>query len=110
MKEYLFVYGLFRDSARNLLGEFIKCGKAFISGDLYKVSEFYPGYKKGNGQVWGDVYLIDPSILDELDEFEGDEYIRTKVITSTDVYCWVYEYKNDTSNFEIIEGGDWLLR
>jgi gamma-glutamylcyclotransferase (GGCT)/AIG2-like uncharacterized protein YtfP len=32
-----------------------------------------------------------------------------KLRTSTDVYCWVYVYK-DISEFTEIKGGDWLLR
>jgi gamma-glutamylcyclotransferase (GGCT)/AIG2-like uncharacterized protein YtfP len=45
-----------------------------------------------------------------MDEYEGDEYIRTKVISSTDIECWVYQYKYDVANFEEIKGGDWMLR
>jgi gamma-glutamylcyclotransferase (GGCT)/AIG2-like uncharacterized protein YtfP len=109
--EYLFVYGLFRDSARNLLGEFTKCGRAHVNGKIYKVNEFYPGlieYKKS--KVFGDVYLINPEVLPSLDEFEGDEYTRKKIKTSTDLECWVYVYKYEVSNFKEIEGGDWMLR
>jgi gamma-glutamylcyclotransferase (GGCT)/AIG2-like uncharacterized protein YtfP len=108
--EYLFVYGLFRDSARTLLGETTFCGKTTINGKLFKVNEFYPGYVKGDGKVVGDVYLIDPIVLDKLDEFEGDEYIRTKTRTSTDVECWVYEYKYDTKGIKEVRSGDWMLR
>ena len=108
--EYLFVYGLFRDSARTLLGETTFCGKSTIEGKLFKVNEFYPGYVKGKGKVVGDVYLIDPIVLDKLDEFEGDEYIRTKTRTSTDVECWVYEYKYDTKGIKEVRSGDWMLR
>ena len=110
--QYLFTYGLFRDSGKRLLGEdAVYCGKAFIKGNLYKVNEFYPGYVSGDeGKVWGDVYLFNPSNLQTMDEYEGDEYIRKEVITSTDVKCWVYEYKYDVSQFKRIEGGDWMLR
>ena len=80
--EYLFVYGLFRDSARNLLGNFVKCGKATVNGKIYKVNEFYPGLVENKkSKVFGDVYLIDPKVLPELDEFEGEEYIRKKMKT-----------------------------
>jgi gamma-glutamylcyclotransferase (GGCT)/AIG2-like uncharacterized protein YtfP len=108
--EYLFVYGVFRDSARTLLGETKFCGKGTIDGRLFKVNEFYPGYVKGDGKIVGDVYLVDPIIFDKLDEFEGDEYIRTKARTSTDVECWVYEYKYDTKGIKEIKSGDWMLR
>ena len=108
--EYIFVYGLFRDSAKSLLGATKHCGKANITGKLYKVNEFYPGWVPGDGKVWGDVYLIDPIIFEKLDDFEGTEYIRVKIRTSTDIECWIYQYKHDVSNFKEIIGGDWMLR
>jgi gamma-glutamylcyclotransferase (GGCT)/AIG2-like uncharacterized protein YtfP len=111
MKEYLFVYGLFRDSGKSLLDNATFCGKSSIPGNLYKVNEFYPGFVPNDkNKVWGDVYLIDPKILPKLDEFEGDEYIRTKVRTSSDIECWIYQYKHDISSFREIKGGDWMLR
>jgi gamma-glutamylcyclotransferase (GGCT)/AIG2-like uncharacterized protein YtfP len=108
--EYIFVYGMFRDSARDLLGKTTFCGKSTIKGKLYRVDNFYPGFVSGEGKVVGDVYLIDPVVFDKLDEFEGDEYIRKKVRTSSDLDCWVYEYKHDVSNFKEIKSGDWMLR
>jgi gamma-glutamylcyclotransferase (GGCT)/AIG2-like uncharacterized protein YtfP len=109
--EYLFVYGLFRDSGRTLIGDFVKCGKATINGKIYFVNEFYPGFVEGkSGKVFGDVYLINPEVFPKLDEFEGDEYFRKKIRTSTDLDCWVYVYKYDVSNFKEIESGDWMLR
>jgi gamma-glutamylcyclotransferase (GGCT)/AIG2-like uncharacterized protein YtfP len=111
MKEYIFVYGLFRDSGKNLLSDSTFCGKTYVTGKIYKVNEFYPGFVNNKkSKVWGDVYLIDPEILPKLDEFEGHEYIRTKIRTSTDIECWIYEYKYDVSNFKEIKGGDWMLR
>lgn len=108
--EYIFVYGQFRDSAKLLLGSAIHCGKASVSGKIYKVNEFYPGWVPGEGKVWGDVYLIDPNLFPKLDEFEGDEFIRVKVRTSTDIECWIYQYRHEVSGFEEINGGDWILR
>ena len=109
--EYLFVYGVFRDYGKAYLKKPVFCGKATIPGKMYKVNEFYPGYiPQTKGKIVGDVYIVDPMIFDDLDEFEGSEYIRTKVRTSTDVECWVYQYINDVSDFEEIECGDWLLR
>jgi gamma-glutamylcyclotransferase (GGCT)/AIG2-like uncharacterized protein YtfP len=110
-KEYLFVYGQFRDSSKNLLDNPTYCGRATVDGKIYRVNDFYPGLISGaDGKVLGDVYLVNSSNFEELDEFEGDEYIRTKLRTSTDVYCWVYVYKYDISEFTEIKGGDWLLR
>ncbi len=110
-KDYIFVYGLFRDQSKPMLGDAIYCGKSFISGKLYKVDEFYPGWVSGDaGKVWGDVYLFDSVLLQEMDTYEGDEYKRVRVVTSSDVECWVYEYKYDASNFTEIKSGDWHLR
>ena len=111
MREYLFVYGLFRDSGKILLHEVTFCGKATINGNIFKVNEFYPGFvRDSKGKVVGDIYLVDPSIFEALDDFEGTEYVRTKIQTSSDIECWIYEYKYDTSKFQRIIGGDWLLR
>lgn len=108
--EYLFVYGVFRDSGKGLLENATFFGKATIDGKIYRVNSFYPGFVRGKGKVIGDVYLIDESIFPELDEFEGDEYNRTKIRTSSDIECWIYEYKYDISKFKEISGGDWMLR
>jgi gamma-glutamylcyclotransferase (GGCT)/AIG2-like uncharacterized protein YtfP len=111
MKEYLFVYGVFRDSGKMLLNEVTFCGKSTVDGRIYKVNEFYPGFVRGSdGKVVGDIYLIDDSVFPQLDEFEGDEYIRKKIQTSSDIECWIYEYKYDVSKFNRIVGGDWMLR
>jgi gamma-glutamylcyclotransferase (GGCT)/AIG2-like uncharacterized protein YtfP len=110
--EYLFVYGLFRDSGNPLLGEKREhLGKAYIQGTLYKVNEFYPGFiRKGDNKVWGDIYKIDPKVFPILDEYEGDEYIRTKIIVSTGQECWIYLYKDDITDKPKIKSGDWMLR
>ncbi len=111
MKEYIFVYGQFRDLAKGLLQEPIKCGKASILGKIYQVNPAYPGFvEDGDEKVFGDVYLIDPVILPSLDEYEGEEYDRVKITTTTDVECWVYKYKYDIKGFRHIECGDWWLR
>lgn len=74
------------------------------------VDDFYPGFVEGTGKVIGDVYLIDEELFPSLDEFEGDEYIRRKIRTTSDIECWIYEYKYDVSNHKLIKSGDWLLR
>ena len=110
-KDYIFVYGLFRDQSRPMLGKATYCGKTSISGKLYKVDEFYPGWVSGGvGKVWGDVYLFDTSLLHEMDIYEGSEYKRVRVRTASDIECWVYEYCGDVSGFIEIKSGDWHLR
>jgi len=111
-KEYIFIYGVFRDYANILLDDGIYCDRAFVHGKIYKVGEFYPGFVRdqSDNRVFGDVYLIDPSIFPKLDEFEGDEYNRTKIYTSIGEECWVYEYRYSVGDFKEIPGGDWILR
>jgi len=109
--EYLFVYGLFRDSGKSLLKDATYCGRTTIEGRIYYVNEFYPGFVRDKGhKTWGDVYLINPDIFTDLDEYEGDEYKRTKIVTDSDIECWIYEYKFDVSGFKEIKSGDWMLR
>jgi len=47
---------------------------------MYLVNEFYPGFIRENcdSKVYGDIYLIDPNIFNEIDEYEGEEYDREK--------------------------------
>ena len=58
MEEYIFVYGVFRDSGKGLLEGCKFCGKATVDGDIYRVNDFYPGFTRSKGKVIGDVYLI----------------------------------------------------
>lgn len=111
-KDYIFVYGLFRDHSRKLLGDTTHLGKSSISGRLYKVNELYPGFVecKNNYEVWGDIFQIENSVLPSLDEYEGEEYIRRRIKTTSGLECWVYEYKYDTKKFDEIKTGDWYLR
>ena len=110
--EYVFVYGVFRDAYQNLLGDVIYCGNGFVFGKIYKVNEFYPGFKRMDceNKVHGDIYLVDSKMFPSLDEFEGHEYERKKIWTSIGEECWIYEYKYDISNFREITAGDWILR
>ncbi len=110
--EYIFVYGIFRDAYNKILDGSIYCDPSFVFGKIYQVNEFYPGYKRVdcNNRVYGDVYLIDPSIFPVLDEFEGPEYERKKIWTSIGEYCWIYEYKFPTDGYKEVKSGDWILR
>lgn len=110
-RDYIFVYGLFRDQAKNLLGFIEHLGKATVDGEIYKVNEFYPGFIRGRkGKVYGDVYIFNRENLPQLDEYEGDEYDRKRIMTSLGIECWIYEFKYDVSGFDLIKAGDWMLR
>lgn len=110
--EYLFVYGMFRDSAKGLLEDAKFCNKDYIHGIMYRVNEFWPGVVLNNkkDRVLGDVYLIKGDLFSKLDEFEGEEYRRVRVRTVSGVDCWVYEWALEVDNLKEIDGGDWILR
>jgi gamma-glutamylcyclotransferase (GGCT)/AIG2-like uncharacterized protein YtfP len=110
MREKIFIYGLFRDQAKDLLKDFKSLGIHSVKGKLYKVNEFYPGFVKGEEKIFGELVEVDNSVIPILDEYEGHEYNRIKIRTLTDVECWIYEYKYDISNFKQIKSGDWMLR
>ncbi len=110
-KEYLFAYGMFRDVARNLLGDMKHLGRKTIMGTMYRVDPFYPGVIFDNGGlIYGDLYEINPLVLPNLDEFEGQEYRRVKIKTNDGFECWVYEWILPINSFKKIESGDWLIR
>jgi gamma-glutamylcyclotransferase (GGCT)/AIG2-like uncharacterized protein YtfP len=115
--EYIFVYGVFRDAGKILIDNSIHCGEAFVFGNMYMVDEFYPGFiRSSNGhKIRGDVYLLEKSLFESLDEYEGDDYNRVKIWAMVNnypspIHCWIYEYNKDISNFKEIKSGDWLLR
>lgn len=112
MREYIFVYGVFRDANHDLLEDAIYCDPAWIYGKIYQVNDFYPGYKRidCDNKVFGDVYLVDAELLHQLDEFEGHEYDRKKIWTSIGEECWIYEYKYPVDGFKEVRNGDWYLR
>jgi gamma-glutamylcyclotransferase (GGCT)/AIG2-like uncharacterized protein YtfP len=110
--EFIFTYGLFRDQSNHLLGKDAKfIVTSFVKGTLYRVSEFYPGYvKDGDNKVYGDIYRINSSVLSILDEYEGCEYTRIKIMTDAGIECWIYEYTCEIGESKVIEKGDWHLR
>ena len=75
-------------------------GEAVLDGYcLYKVSgTWYPGIKKGEGKVFGEVYEINKDTLRALDGAEGEgslfkrisEYASLK--SGEKVNCWIYIY------------------
>jgi len=110
MKQNVFIYGLFRDQANPILGQFESLGNDSVKGKIFRVDEFYPGFVPGDGRVWGEVVSVYEYVIPLLDEYEGHEYDRVKVITDRGFDCWVYQYKFSVDKFKEIMKGDWMLR
>lgn len=118
--ERIFVYGTLRVGASNhfRMGRAHLLGPAMMKGKLYKIG-WYPGLvlQAGVGEVVGEVYGVSPSLMGELDEFEGfrgtdqDEFVRVRahaLVTGKEMELWVYEYRGSVEERCLIESGDWL--
>jgi gamma-glutamylcyclotransferase (GGCT)/AIG2-like uncharacterized protein YtfP len=97
-KEYLFAYGTLKCSPyKDLLGDYIFVGSSSVKGKLYLVEGTYPGFVEGQGIVLGEIYLVDNALFPKIDEYEGSEYQRKRILTDTNVVCWIYEYIRECS-------------
>jgi gamma-glutamylcyclotransferase (GGCT)/AIG2-like uncharacterized protein YtfP len=111
----LFVYGTLRSEFSNhfarLLhrqGELI--GKASVAGSIYRI-ESYPGWMpESKGEVHGELYrLRDPeSTLQELDDYEGEDFERVAIETQgpASEIAWIYRYKKNPPDNSRIASGD----
>ena len=111
VSEKVFVYGTLRKGASNnwRMEEADFLGEARVRGDLWKV-DWYPGViLSGKGAVLGEVWEVSDEILKELDEFEGSEYRRVKVMAEGGANeVWIYEWLGDPEGLTKVESGDWL--
>ncbi|MET0356521.1 MAG: gamma-glutamylcyclotransferase family protein [Cellvibrio sp.] len=127
--DYLFVYGTLRSACESDAHKQYLQGADFVSpaktrGKLYLV-DYYPGLVLSETEHWamGEVYLIESEAqLHELDVYEGcakkspqpHEYERrivNTVLSSGElINAWAYIYKQDTSNFSVIDSGDFLAK
>jgi gamma-glutamylcyclotransferase (GGCT)/AIG2-like uncharacterized protein YtfP len=81
-------------------------GEATVPGRLYDLGS-YPGARPGLGIIVGEIFEIDESLIAALDEYEGSEFSRQIVSSSSD--CWIYWYVGDAVGREIVSG-DWFNR
>lgn len=116
--ECLFVYGTLlkhfdHEVIRPLAPYLQHSGSGLVKGRLYDMGS-YPGLVEDpNGyDVYGEIYRVtEPQrVFAELDEYEGSEYIRRKMmVRSSDneqIRCWVYLYQDalKPKHKEIING------
>ena len=116
--EYVFVYGTLRQQGSNAWrmkkARFV-C-TASISGLLYQI-DWYPGAISSadfRQRVLGEIYEIEPADLLELDDYEGPEYQRVRIETTTadgnHLGAWFWEYQAQIPHDRIIPSGDWFSR
>jgi gamma-glutamylcyclotransferase (GGCT)/AIG2-like uncharacterized protein YtfP len=82
-------------------------GACRIPGVLHSAGD-YPCLVEAAGEVSGELYeVVDPSVLDELDRYEGAEYERRRVrLIEPEVDAWVYVWTGAPPG-EPIDDGDW---
>ena len=113
--ERVFVYGTLRPGGSN---HFRLAGANFFAaatvfGRLYQI-DWYPGavLDEAADEITGEIYLISPDMLDELDRFEGDEYRRVKtqarVQDGNTVSVWIWEWLGVCDETHRITSADWL--
>lgn len=125
MSDFLFVYGTLKSVYKNQWSSFlqkhaINLGKAYISGELFKIN-YYPGavyIPDSNKKVYGELYVskrID-FILKNLDIYEEcdimsplpHEYKKDIILTNFETFeikAWTYLYNFNTEDLVQIPSG-----
>jgi gamma-glutamylcyclotransferase (GGCT)/AIG2-like uncharacterized protein YtfP len=115
MPEFLFVYGTLRSEfenpyARRLRAEADRECVSSVSGSIYHLGS-YPGFLfEPQGTVTGELYRLHSpeQTLSALDAYEGSEYSRRQVISSTGHAAWIYVYQGHVDESSRIASGDFL--
>lgn len=122
MEERLFVYGTLMSGERGF-GLFAAASlhweAAHLSNTRLYVGDGYPIAVPGKGTVSGEVHWLDPAqlpdLLEQLDHYEGDEYVRQlyPVTLASGEHCEAWVYLGDplyAARFPLLRSGDWRRR
>jgi gamma-glutamylcyclotransferase (GGCT)/AIG2-like uncharacterized protein YtfP len=109
----LFVYGTLRSEFDNRYARLLRkraslVGRATAPGSIYRIRH-YPGFRtEPAGEVQGELYeLRDAAILETLDNYEGSEFERVKIVVNGAV-AWIYQFKEEPSPGSRIDSGDFV--
>jgi gamma-glutamylcyclotransferase (GGCT)/AIG2-like uncharacterized protein YtfP len=123
---HLFVYGTLLSKIPSSMSKFLRrratlIGKATTSGSLYDLG-MYPGFVGGeDGQVTGELYLLNPDsmtlTMEMLDAYEsvtgepGDQYrrisVRAQISGGGTFTAETYEFTGETEGMHLIPRGDY---
>ena len=117
--EYVFVYGSLKRGYR-LFSQYMEetafIGKAVLEGyTLHRVKgAWYPGIRKGDGNVKGEVFKIGPEDLKQLDLVEGEGQLYDRITAEVEIEnleerltAFVYVFKNKKFLGDLIKDGVW---
>ena len=104
-KHYVFTYGTLLKGERNhhlISDDDYLCDGSINGFKMFNLGT-YPGIEYGEGEVLGELYMVDDETLKRLDylEEEGSLYLRkiTKVYTKDNEYeAFVYVYNHKVNN------------
>lgn len=92
-------------------------GPCIFKGALYDLGR-YPGLKKGDNHIEGDLYEIsDDTLLAELDEYESHDnydpsipgFIRKPLnLIEPDVSAWIYFYEGNVTDKSLLKTNHWI--
>ena len=107
MTRRLFAYGTLRGNA--MLAPYATLiGPATTSGRLFNLGA-YPGLVRGDGEARGELYEIAEEhwerVIAELDDYEGDQYVRELIRVATDegeTDAWAYIFVESTEDLDDI--------
>lgn len=113
--ERVFVYGTLRRGGSNHFrmarAKFVTAGT--VQGRLYQI-DWYPGLvlDAAADGIMGEIYQVSPTVLEELDRFEGHEYRRlqtqVRLPDGESVSAWIWEWLGPVDETRRIKSGDWL--
>jgi len=106
---FVFVYGTLKRGG--VLHHHMK-GAKFVGEDVVEncdlfMLKWYPAVVHGTGKVMGEVYEINTSLLNIMDEVEGEGslYKREQVTTLQNRQVWIYFYRGSVDKAQQIESG-----
>lgn len=112
----LAVYGTLRPGGRayaafGLAERTRHLGSCRIAGRIVDLGG-YPGLLAGDDAVAGDLLAFDdPALLDELDAYEGEGYVRATVrlvVPEGEALVWLWQ--GNIEGAQPVPGNDWTLR
>jgi gamma-glutamylcyclotransferase (GGCT)/AIG2-like uncharacterized protein YtfP len=107
----LFVYGTLRPGSRawHLLAPHVAGTPVAgaLDGVLYDTGYGYPAFRHGDGAVpgWTVTLRAPVAAFAELDEYEGDDYRRVRVVDSGGRLCWTYLWTAPVAGLRVLPDG-----
>ena len=117
--ELVFVYGTLKSGERAswlMSGHGEKVCDGAVTGRLIDLGAFPGLLTDSDGDVFGEVWLVEEYSIAALDQYEGEgvlyDRIRAEVRCADGnlLNCWTYRYRSQGGKHLEIEGGTWVSK